>query len=141
MILSRSTFEHAGGLDSACEPQVMLHVPMTAACSSPVCVINTQMPSSAGHGTAACCAFCISPEPDIAAMSSPACMQCSVRQPGWCALQGKKKNPPPPRDPKLPPKPKGQTVGSFREGLQQLPRAIAAQLQDNIRQAPLLWQA
>ena len=74
-------------------------------------------------------------------MASHACMQCFVHQPRWCALQKNKKNPPPPRDPKLPPKPKGQTVGSFREGLQQLPRAIAAQLQDNIRQAPLLMQA
>ena len=74
-------------------------------------------------------------------MSSYACIQCFVRQPRWSALQGKKKNPAPPRDPKLPPKPKGQTVGSFREGLQQLPRAIAAQLQDNIRQVPLLMRA
>lgn len=28
-------------------------------------------------------------------------------------IQDRKKNPPPPRDPRLPPKPKGQTVGSF----------------------------
>ena len=112
-------------------------------CSTfPFCLRHqTQMLGSAGHGTAVCCVVCVSPEPDTAAMSNQACVQCLVRQPRWSALQGKKKNPPPPRDPKLPPKPKGQTVGSFREGLQQLPRAIAAQLQDNIRQAPLLMRA
>lgn len=48
-------------------------------------------------------------------------------------LQGRKKNPPPPRDPKLPPKPKGQTVGSFRKGLQSLPEAIAHNMQQYIR--------
>ena len=48
-------------------------------------------------------------------------------------LQEKKKNPPPPRDSKLPPKPKGQTVGSFREGLQSLPKAIAQRMSDKIR--------
>ncbi|KAH7284143.1 hypothetical protein KP509_34G041000 [Ceratopteris richardii] len=39
-------------------------------------------------------------------------------------IQEKKTNPPPPRDPRLP-KPKGQTVGSFRKGLITLPKAIA----------------
>ena len=50
-------------------------------------------------------------------------------------LQDKKNNPPPPRDPKLPAKPKGQTVGSFRDGLQSLPKAIADRLgeQDQVQ--------
>jgi oxygen-dependent protoporphyrinogen oxidase len=48
-------------------------------------------------------------------------------------MQEKKRNPPPPRDARLPPKPKGQTVGSFRDGLQTLPRAIAARLGDRTR--------
>lgn len=50
-------------------------------------------------------------------------------------LQERRKNPPPPRDSRLPPKPKGQTVGSFRNGLQTLPKAIAAKLSDKIRSA------
>jgi oxygen-dependent protoporphyrinogen oxidase len=41
-------------------------------------------------------------------------------------FQDRKANPPPPRDERLPPKPKGQTVGSFRNGLQTLPEAIGA---------------
>jgi oxygen-dependent protoporphyrinogen oxidase len=48
-------------------------------------------------------------------------------------LQQRKANPPPPRDERLPPKPKGQTVGSFRRGLTMLPEAIAARLSDRIR--------
>uniref|UniRef100_A0A061S6R9 Protoporphyrinogen oxidase n=1 Tax=Tetraselmis sp. GSL018 TaxID=582737 RepID=A0A061S6R9_9CHLO len=48
-------------------------------------------------------------------------------------IQERKKNPPPPRDSRLPPKPKGQTVGSFREGLKMLPEAIAKQFPDSIR--------
>jgi len=48
-------------------------------------------------------------------------------------FQERKKNPPPPRDPRLPPKPKGQTVGSFRKGLKQLPEAIARNVKDTIR--------
>lgn len=48
-------------------------------------------------------------------------------------LQERKKNPPPPRDSRLPPKPKGQTVGSFRKGLQSLPEAMAANMRDIIR--------
>lgn len=48
-------------------------------------------------------------------------------------IQAKRANPPPPRDARLPPKPAGQTVGSFRKGLQSLPRAIAAKHADNIR--------
>lgn len=48
-------------------------------------------------------------------------------------LQGRKNNPPPARDSRLPPKPKGQTVGSFREGLQSLPQAIARNIGDKIR--------
>jgi hypothetical protein len=43
-------------------------------------------------------------------------------------FQDRKANPPPPRDERLPPKPKGQTVGSFRRGLQTLPEAIGAKL-------------
>ena len=48
-------------------------------------------------------------------------------------MQEKKANPAPPRDARLPPKPAGQTVGSFREGLQMLPEAIAKNLQQQIR--------
>ena len=47
-------------------------------------------------------------------------------------MEERKENPPPPRDPKLPPKPAGQTVASFRKGLQMLPAAIAKKLPDNI---------
>ncbi|KAL3700857.1 hypothetical protein R1sor_018879 [Riccia sorocarpa] len=47
-------------------------------------------------------------------------------------IQERKKNPPPPRDPRLP-KPKGQTVGSFRNGLITLPKAIAAKLGDKVK--------
>jgi oxygen-dependent protoporphyrinogen oxidase len=39
-------------------------------------------------------------------------------------FQDRKANPPPPRDPRLPPKPKGQTVGSFKKGLRTLTDAI-----------------
>ncbi|KAK9806433.1 hypothetical protein WJX73_006768 [Symbiochloris irregularis] len=48
-------------------------------------------------------------------------------------LQERRKNPPPPRDSRLPPKPKGQTVSSFRKGLQSLPEAMALKMKDNIR--------
>ncbi|KAF6265212.1 amine oxidase [Scenedesmus sp. NREL 46B-D3] len=48
-------------------------------------------------------------------------------------FQNRKKNPPAPRDPRLPPKPKGQTVGSFNKGLRVLTDAIGAKLQDKIR--------
>lgn len=48
-------------------------------------------------------------------------------------MQERKENPPPPRDPKLPPKPAGQTVGSFEGGLQTLPTAIAGKLEGKIR--------
>ncbi len=51
-------------------------------------------------------------------------------------LRARKANPPPPRDERLPPKPAGQTVGSFRRGLQELPEAIARNLSDRIRCAP-----
>ncbi|CAM6082300.1 unnamed protein product [Calypogeia fissa] len=47
-------------------------------------------------------------------------------------LQERKKNPPPPRDPRLP-KPKGQTVGSFQHGLITLPNAIADRLGDKVK--------
>ncbi|XRB17179.1 protoporphyrinogen oxidase [Pseudoscourfieldia marina] len=40
-------------------------------------------------------------------------------------MQEQRDNPPPPPDPRLP-QPKGQTVGSYREGLQTLPNAIEA---------------
>ena len=48
-------------------------------------------------------------------------------------LRDRKKNPGPPRDPSLPPKPKGQTVGSFTGGLRMLPEAIASKMQGKIR--------
>lgn len=48
----------------------------------------------------------------------------------------KKKNPPPPRDLRLP-KPKGQTVGSFRKGLMTLPLAIAEKLGSSVK---LQWK-
>ena len=48
-------------------------------------------------------------------------------------LRDKKKNPGPPRDPSLPPKPKGQTVGSFTGGLKMLPEAIACKMQSKLR--------
>ena len=48
-------------------------------------------------------------------------------------MQEKKANPPPPRDERLPPKPAGQTVGSFRTGLTMLPEAIAANMTDKIK--------
>lgn len=48
-------------------------------------------------------------------------------------LRDKKKNPGPPRDPSLPPKPKGQTVGSFTGGLKMLPEAIARKMQSKLR--------
>ncbi|GMH32708.1 hypothetical protein BSKO_00542 [Bryopsis sp. KO-2023] len=48
-------------------------------------------------------------------------------------FQDRRDNPPPPRDPSLPPKPPGQTVGSFRRGLKMLPEAIAKNLEDSIR--------
>nr|ABD52324.1 plastid protoporphyrinogen oxidase [Amaranthus tuberculatus] len=47
-------------------------------------------------------------------------------------IQERKNNPPPPRDPRLP-KPKGQTVGSFRKGLIMLPTAIAARLGSKVK--------
>lgn len=49
------------------------------------------------------------------------------------SIQAKKGTTPPVRDARLPPKPSGQTVGSFRKGLQSLPRAIAAKHSANIR--------
>lgn len=51
-------------------------------------------------------------------------------------IQEKKKNPPPPRDSRLP-KPKGQTVGSFRKGLMTLPLAIAEKLGSSVK---LQWK-
>lgn len=47
------------------------------------------------------------------------------------AIQEKKNNPDP-VDPRLP-KPKGQTVGSFRRGLKQLPEAISQMLGDRVK--------
>lgn len=38
-----------------------------------------------------------------------------------------------PRDPRLPPKPKGQTVGSFRKGLRMLTDAIGKNVKDTVR--------
>lgn len=48
-------------------------------------------------------------------------------------LRDKKKNPAAPRDPSLPPKPKGQTVGSFKQGLKTLPEAIARKMDSKLR--------
>ncbi|KAL4855297.1 Protoporphyrinogen oxidase [Chlorella vulgaris] len=52
-------------------------------------------------------------------------------------IQERQANPPPPRNPSLPPKPAGQTVGSFRRGLRTLPDAMAARLGDAVRTS---WQ-
>lgn len=49
-------------------------------------------------------------------------------------FQDRKNNPPAPRDPRLPPKPKGQTVGSFNKGLRVLTDAIGAKLQGERQQ-------
>ncbi|XP_054785136.1 protoporphyrinogen oxidase 1, chloroplastic [Prosopis cineraria] len=51
-------------------------------------------------------------------------------------LQERNNSPKPPRDPRLP-KPKGQTVGSFRKGLSMLPKAISARLGDRVK---LSWK-
>ncbi|XP_065859895.1 protoporphyrinogen oxidase 1, chloroplastic [Euphorbia lathyris] len=51
-------------------------------------------------------------------------------------IQERKKTQKPPRDPRLP-KPKGQTVGSFRKGLIMLPEAIASRLGSNVK---LSWK-
>ncbi|CAN1762450.1 Protoporphyrinogen oxidase 1, chloroplastic [Linum perenne] len=51
-------------------------------------------------------------------------------------IQERKKNPKPPRDPRLP-KPKGQTVGSFRKGLTMLPVALAKGLGNKVK---LSWK-
>ena len=53
-------------------------------------------------------------------------------------IRDKKKNPGPPRDPSLPPKPKGQTVGSFTGGLRMLPEAIAHKMHNKLRLVPLV---
>lgn len=45
--------------------------------------------------------------------------------------EGKKNSTP--RDPRLPPKPKGQTVGSFRKGLRMLTDAIGRNVKDTVR--------
>ncbi|NP_001413391.1 protoporphyrinogen oxidase 1, chloroplastic [Spinacia oleracea] len=47
-------------------------------------------------------------------------------------IQERKDNPKPPRDPRLP-KPKGQTVGSFRKGLSMLPTAISERLGNKVK--------
>ncbi|XP_058076592.1 protoporphyrinogen oxidase 1, chloroplastic [Magnolia sinica] len=52
------------------------------------------------------------------------------------AIQERNKNPKPPRDPRLP-KPKGQTVGSFRKGLAMLPNAISKRLGGKVK---LSWK-
>lgn len=52
------------------------------------------------------------------------------------AIQERKSSPKAPRDPRLP-KPKGQTVGSFRKGLTMLPNAIARRLGNKVK---LSWK-
>ncbi|KAK3194422.1 hypothetical protein Dsin_025732 [Dipteronia sinensis] len=52
------------------------------------------------------------------------------------AIQEKNKAPKQPRDPRLP-KPKGQTVGSFRKGLTMLPEAISQRLGSKVK---LSWK-
>ncbi|KAF5455505.1 hypothetical protein F2P56_025072 [Juglans regia] len=52
------------------------------------------------------------------------------------AIQEKNSVPKPPRDPRLP-KPKGQTVGSFRKGLAMLPNAISKSLGGRVK---LSWK-
>uniref|UniRef100_A0A0D6QX14 Protoporphyrinogen oxidase n=1 Tax=Araucaria cunninghamii TaxID=56994 RepID=A0A0D6QX14_ARACU len=47
-------------------------------------------------------------------------------------IQERKNTPSPPRDPRLP-KPKGQTVGSFKKGLTTMPNAIANRLGDKVK--------
>ena len=57
-------------------------------------------------------------------------------------FRDRKKNPGPPRDPSLPPKPKGQTVGSFTGGLRMLPDAIARKMESKLRsdnKPSILW--
>lgn len=52
------------------------------------------------------------------------------------AIQEKSGSSKAPRDPRLP-KPKGQTVGSFRKGLSMLPNAISSRLEGRVK---LLWK-
>lgn len=52
---------------------------------------------------------------------------------GSIKLMNERKKNPIPRDPTLPPKPAGQTVGSFKKGLKTLPEAIARQLPTQIK--------
>ncbi|XP_044493256.1 protoporphyrinogen oxidase 1, chloroplastic [Mangifera indica] len=52
------------------------------------------------------------------------------------AIQEKNRSPKQPRDPRLP-KPKGQTVGSFRKGLAMLPEAISKRLGSKVK---LSWK-
>ncbi|KAJ0113352.1 hypothetical protein Patl1_00769 [Pistacia atlantica] len=52
------------------------------------------------------------------------------------AIQEKNRSPKQPRDPRLP-KPKGQTVGSFRKGLAMLPEAISKRLGSKVK---LCWK-
>lgn len=52
------------------------------------------------------------------------------------AMQERNQVPKPPRDPRLP-KPKGQTVGSFRKGLAMLPNAISTSLGSKVK---LSWK-
>lgn len=48
-------------------------------------------------------------------------------------MQDKKRNPPPPRDARLPPKPSGQTVGSFQTGLKTLTEGMASKVAGSVR--------
>ena len=48
-------------------------------------------------------------------------------------FQERRANPPPPRDADLPPKPKGQTVGSFSKGLRTLTDAMGSKIEESGR--------
>lgn len=66
--------------------------------------------------------------------TSAALTRCSPETPAHPPTpQERKANPPPERSPALPPKPAGQTVGSFRRGLRTLPDAMAAKLGGAVR--------
>lgn len=100
-------FEYAGGLNPACEPQMLLHAPKIAAYVSPVCVVSTQMVSSA---RAWHCSFVV---PFVSAQSLTL-QQCPVK-PAHSALctsldgahcRARRRTPLHPGTPSCPPSPK-----------------------------------